>query len=306
MDLKKQLSKKQVNSHSILTIGVFDGVHLGHLHLIKRLKEIATQKKYLSGIITFTNHPAEILNTKFKPSFIMTSDQKISALEKTGVDFVIPITFNKEISTMSASSFIEDLKNTLNMKGIVVGPDFAMGKNREATTVKLQDLGIEKDFITEVISPQSLDGIELRSTSVRKFLQEGNIETTAKILGRNFSVSGLVTHGERRGRELGYPTANLKPPTNSLIPKNGIYATFTYVNEQKFLSATSIGTNPTFKGNNKTIETYILNFDKDIYNQTITIEFIERLRDEMKFESVKNLVSQMDSDIIAIKEILNT
>ena len=305
MDLKKQLSKKQVNENSILTIGVFDGIHLGHLHLIKKLIHIANQKKYLSGIITFLNHPAEILNPQFNPSFIMDPNEKISALEKTGVDYVIPIMFNHSISNMSAISFIDDLQNNLHMKGLVIGPDFAMGKNREATASKLEELGIFKKFSTEILTPQIINGIPLRSTSIRKFLFSGDIENASKVLGRNFEVSGIVVHGEKRGRKLGYPTANLKISSKIMTPQNGIYATFAYINNKKFMSATSIGTNPTFKDNNKTIETYILNFDNDIYGQTINIEFIKKLRNEIKFSSAENLVSQMDLDIIKIEKILS-
>ena len=304
MDLSKQLATKQIAKKSTLTIGVFDGVHLGHLYLIKKLIEIAGCKQSLSGIITFLNHPSEILNPKFNPSFIMDPNEKILLLEKTGVDYVIPITFNQSISTMSAITFIDNLQSNLNMKGLVVGSDFAMGKNRETTAIGLQNLGLDKKFSTDIIKPQEINGIPLRSTSVRNFLLSGDIKNASKVLGRNFNVSGTVAHGEKRGRKLGYPTANLKTSTGIMLPSNGIYATFAFINGSKFMSATSIGTNPTFEGNTKTVETYILNFDKDIYGQPIKIEFIKRLRDEMKFSSVESLIAQMDVDIIKIEKIL--
>jgi riboflavin kinase/FMN adenylyltransferase len=304
MDLSKQLATKQIAKKSTLTIGVFDGVHLGHLYLIKKLIEIAGCKQSLSGIITFLNHPSEILNPKFNPSFIMDPNEKILLLEKTGVDYVIPITFNQSISTMSAITFIDNLQSNLNMKGLVVGSDFAMGKNRETTAIGLQNLGLDKKFSTDIIKPQEINGIPLRSTSVRNFLLSGDIKNASKVLGRNFNVSGTVAHGEKRGRKLGYPTANLKTSTGIMLPSNGIYATFAFINGSKFMSATSIGTNPTFEGNTKTVETYILNFDKDIYGQPIKIEFIKRLRDEMKFSSVESLITQMDIDIIKIEKIL--
>jgi riboflavin kinase/FMN adenylyltransferase len=304
MDLSKQLATKQIAKKSTLTIGVFDGVHLGHLYLIKKLIEIADCKQSLSGIITFLNHPSEILNPKFNPSFIMDPNEKILLLEKTGVDYVIPITFNQSISTMSAITFIDNLQSNLNMKGLVVGSDFAMGKNRETTAIGLQNLGLDKKFSTDIIKPQEINGIPLRSTSVRNFLLSGDIKNASKVLGRNFNVSGTVAHGEKRGRKLGYPTANLKTSTGIMLPSNGIYATFAFINGSKFMSATSIGTNPTFEGNTKTVETYILNFDKDIYGQPIKIEFIKRLRDEMKFSSVESLITQMDIDIIKIEKIL--
>lgn len=306
MDLKKQLSKEQINVNSVLTIGVFDGIHLGHLHLIKKLIQISDQKKCLSGIITFINHPAEILNPQFNPSFIMDPNEKILALRETGVDYVIPVIFNDSISNMSAISFIDDLQNNLHMKGLVIGPDFAMGKNREANASKLEELGVSKSFSTEIITPQEIDGIPLRSTSVRKFLFSGDIENASKVLGRHFKISGIVIHGEERGRKLGYPTANLKVSPKIVTPENGIYATFAYINNKKFMSATSIGTNPTFKGDNKTIETYILDFDNDIYDQTINIEFIKKLRNEIKFSSIEKLVNQMDADIIKTKKILSS
>tara|TARA_Y100000817_G_scaffold5499_2_gene4691 strand:- start:1293 stop:2006 length:714 start_codon:yes stop_codon:yes gene_type:complete len=234
----------------------------------------------------------------------MNFKQKILALEKTGVDFVVPITFNQTISNMSSLEFIEALQKNLNMKGLVVGPDFAMGKNREATALQLKSLGLEKGFLTEIIEPQKIDGLELRSTAIREFLLSGNVAEASKVLGRNFSLSGTVIHGEKRGRELGFPTANLKNTNDSVVPKNGIYATFAYIDDRKFMSATSIGTNPTFAGDAKTIETYIFNFNKDIYGQAIEVEFIERLRDEIKFTSIESLIDQMNTDMIEVEKIL--
>ena len=304
MDLQQQLLKTNVTNNSILTVGVFDGVHLGHLHLIDRLKKIANQENCQSGILTFTNHPAEILNPDFKPSFIMGAEQKISALKKTNVDFVIPIIFNKTISNMTALEFIDCLQNNLNMKGLVAGPDFAMGKNRQTTILELETLGKQEGFITEIVGSQEIDGIPLRSTTIRKYLSSGEVKGASKVLGRNFRIRGSVIHGEKRGRQLGYPTANIKTPINSILPQNGIYATFTYIKGEKFISATSIGTNPTFGGNNKTIETHIFNFNENIYDLTIEVEFISRLRDEIKFTSTEDLITQMDADILEIKRVL--
>ena len=190
------------------------------------------------------------------------------------------------------------------MKGLVVGPDFQMGKNREANVSKLSTLGKKQGFTLNVIDVKEIKGLTVRSTSVRDALREGKIEEASKILGRNYSVEGNIVEGEKRGRQLGFPTANFDISADICIPANGIYATFIHVNGKQYLSATSIGTNPTFDVKQRTVETFIMDFNQNIYGFRPKLEFVSKLRDEIAFDSINLLIEQMTKDVEKAKNIL--
>ena len=232
--------------------------------------------------------------------------EKIKLIESTGIDFVVPITFDKTLANLSAKSFIELIQKHLSMKGISVGPDFHMGANREADVSKLQNMGLKMGFFVNIPTLYEKTEIPVRSTSVRNSLMSGNVKLANSILGRNFSLSGRIVKGFQRGKELGFPTANLSFDENQLIPENGIYATKVYLKNITYNGATSIGTNPTFQNQHKTIETFILNFNQDIYGESIKLEFIDKIRDEQSFKSVESLIIQMKEDVQKIQQILKT
>ena len=303
MGLFQELKIEKKLQDSFLTVGVFDGVHLGHKHLMEKLTESARKNRKSSGILTFKNHPATILNPKFQPNFLTSLETKLALLEATGVDFVSAITFDEVVAKFSAKDFLCLLKRKLGMKGLVVGPDFQMGKNREAGVERLSDLGKEIGFTLEIIELQEQSGMEIRSTVIRNMISTGNMREASIMLGRLYSLRGLVITGMKRGRLLGFPTANITFDQEICIPANGIYATIAIVGGIRYSAATSIGTNPTFNGKEQTIETYILDFDKDIYGEEITIEFYDRLRDELLFENVDDLLVQMKADISTVKKL---
>lgn len=299
-DLKNHRIKKP----SLLAIGVFDGVHLGHQHLFSNLIKTSKDNNLLSAVLTFKNHPGTILNPDFHAQLVTTTQDKIKLIESTGVDFVVPISFDKELSQLSAKSFIELLQKHLNMKGLSVGPDFHMGANREADVSKLSILGKEMGFFVNTPSLFEKTKIPVRSSSVRSSLLSGDIELANSILGRKFSLSGEVIKGFQRGKDLGFPTANLSFDGNQIIPKNGIYATQVTLNNNLFNGATSIGTNPTFNNEHKSIETFILDFNRNIYGENIKVEFISKIRDEETFNSTEDLIIQMENDVKKIQQIL--
>ena len=303
MELFQELNIEKKLQDSFVTVGVFDGVHLGHKYLMKRLIESARKNRKSAGIVTFKNHPATIINPEFQPNFLTNLETKLDLLKDTGVDFVAAITFNSALAEFSAKDFLDLLKSELGMKGLVVGPDFQMGKNREAGVDRLSSLGEEMGFTLEIIEVQEKSGTQIRSTAVRNLISMGDVKKASTMLGRGYSLQGCVITGIKRGRLLGFPTANLTIDQDICIPANGIYATVATVKGSRYPAATSVGTNPTFDGKEQTIETYILDFDKDIYGEKISIEFFDRLRDELSFENVDDLLGQMKADVSTVKNL---
>ena len=303
MGLSKELNIKKDLRDSFVTIGVFDGVHLGHKHLAEKLIQSAMKNGKSSGIVTFKNHPAAVINPQFQPNFLTTFEAKLELLKDTGVDFVSAITFNQEVADLTAKDFLRLLKNRLGMKGLVVGPDFQMGKNREADTVRLATLGSELGFALEVLDVQTKGGFQVRSTMIRSLISTGDVKNASVMLGRKFSLEGSVIKGMKRGKSLGFPTANLKTNKDLAMPSNGIYATVATIKGVRYPAATSVGINPTFGGKEQTIETYILDFDKNIYGQSLSISFYEKLRNELTFNSADKLIEQMKADVLEIRKL---
>ena len=305
MTIIEELKPDSTSEETILTIGVFDGVHLGHRHLMSELTKQANTTNRRAGVITFQNHPASVINPEFKPNFITSVKDRVDLLLETGVDFVSPISFDLEVSKLSAEQFTGILVEVLNMSGLIVGPDFRMGKNRDADVSKLADIGVDQGFEVQVVEQQKSNKCPIRSTAIRNLLSVGDVHSASGMLGRYYSTAGEVMHGLKRGRDLGFPTCNLIPTVGMAIPKDGIYATFANIGNKKYMAATSIGTRPTFDEGGRTIESYILDFDKEIYGQTIKLEFIKYLRDEKAFDTVENLIVQMNKDVKDTRKILN-
>ena len=297
MVITEELDQVSTVGDSIVTIGVFDGVHLGHRHLLQTLIESAHKFGNSAGVVTFKNHPATIVNPNFRPNFLTSIDDRIQLLQSSGVDFIAPVTFDEYVASLTAIDFIKLLQEGIGMKGLVVGPDFCMGRNREADVSKLLTLGKEMGFSLQVVSVQESNGISVRSTTLRKLIAQGDINTVSLMLGRPFSFSGKIVAGFKRGREIGFPTANIEIKDGMVIPKNGIYSTIAHLGNRKLMSATSIGTRPTFDDGERVIETYILDFNEDIYGQILRLEFIEHIRDEIAYGTVKELVNQIRQDV---------
>jgi len=290
----------------LLTIGVFDGVHLGHKHLISRLKELARKQGYLSGVITFSQHPQEVLSPRTRLPSLTGIEQRLALLQDEGVDIVIPLPFTPQLADLSPKQFLKLLKEFLKMKGLVVGPDFALGKDRQGDIDYLRRLGKEMGFSVTAVPPMTMDGEVVSSTAIRKALAEGDMKQARKLLGRPFRLRGRVVTGDRRGWELGFPTANLEVAPGQALPTGGVYACRAYIEGKAYSAMTNIGSRPTFGGGEQLIEVYLLDYNGDLYGHELAIDIIGRLRDEKKFDTAEQLKEQIAEDIKQGKAMLKT
>jgi riboflavin kinase / FMN adenylyltransferase len=305
MQVEEELAQFKPRKDMLLTIGVFDGVHLGHRHLISKLVNRARKDDLLSGVVTFSPHPRELLSPRTKLSYLTTVAERERLLKSEGVDIVVTLTFTRELAGLSAREFVGLLQKYLRMKGLVIGPDFALGKNREGNIDTLHSLGEEMGFSVTAVSPEKINGEVVSSTAIRNALAEGEMPRATRLLGHPFSLQGVVTRGEHRGTGMGFPTANLKVNDKQAIPPDGVYASRAFIGKQAYQALTNIGKRPTFGENNeRTIESYILNYNKDIYNKEVRIEIVQRLRDEKRFENVEALKKQIAEDVGRGAEIL--
>jgi riboflavin kinase/FMN adenylyltransferase len=306
MSVEEELGRFSPRKEMLLTIGVFDGVHLGHRHLISKLKELAGKQGNLSGVITFSQHPQEVLSPKTRLPSLTGLEQRLALLEDEGIDIVIPLPFTPQLANLSPKQFLSLLKEYLKMKGLVVGPDFALGKGRQGDINALRKLGQEMDFSLTVVPPMTIDGETVSSTAIRKALAEGDIKRAQKLLGRPFRLQGRVGSGDKRGIKLGFPTANLEVEPGQALPVGGVYACRAYINNQSYPAMTNIGTRPTFGGGPRLIEVYLLDYNGDLYGHELAIDIIERLRDEKKFDTPEQLIEQIAEDVKKGKAMLKT
>ena len=297
MPVEEELAKISPEKDMLLTIGVFDGVHLGHKYLISQLNEHARQQNWLSGVVTFRWHPREVLSPQAKLFYLTKLDEKVSLLKNEGVDAVITLSFTQELAQLTARQFVSLLKKYLRMRGMIIGPDFALGQGREGNVEALHKLGQEMDFTVAVIPPVVVNGEAVRSTAIREALAGGDMKRVSSLMGRSFSLTGRVTSGVGRGVELGFPTANLETDAKQALPADGVYATWAYIDDQAYQSMTNIGRRPTFGGDGRTIETYILNYQGNLYGREIRIDIVERLRGEKRFDTVEELKKQIAEDV---------
>lgn len=306
MSLEEELVGLSPDKDMLIAIGVFDGVHLGHKYLISQLIEHAREQDLLSGVLTFNQHPLEILSPETQLAYLTTPEEKVNLLKDTGVDTVTTLSFSREIAGLSARRFISLLKKYLRMRGLVIGPDFTLGQNREGNAEFLGTLGQEMGFSLAVIPPLVVNGEVVSSTAIRSALVRGDVRKAARFIGRPVSLRGPVISGEGRGTGLGFPTANLKVNPKLALPADGIYATRAYINGKTYPAVTNIGRNPTFGDSERSIETYIINYQGDLYGRELKIDIVERLREEKKFDSVAELKKQIAKDVERGMTILNS
>lgn len=305
MNIEAELARHTPARPTLLTIGVFDGVHRGHLGLLGHLAARAREKSCLAGVVTFKTHPEKVLGRRDTLPWICTLQERTRLLRAAGMGVVAPVTFTRGVAALTARDFVLLLKKNLNMCGLVLGPDFALGRGRQGSPDYLQQLGDELGFRVEVVKPARLDGGIISSSAIRQLLAEGHINKVNDMLGRYFSLEGRVVTGDRRGRTLGFPTANLKVQPEQAMPKDGIYATLAHLGDRTLPSVTNIGVRPTFDGLKRLIETFIFDFSGDVYRRKLTIELVARLRDEMRFNSAGELKEQMTRDVAKAGDILN-
>jgi riboflavin kinase/FMN adenylyltransferase len=306
MSVVEELARLSPEKDMLLTIGVFDGVHLGHKYLISKLKELAREQGYSSGVITFRQHPQEVLSPQTKLPFLTDLGQRIKLLKNEGVEAVIPLSFTPELASLSPEKFLGFLKKHLRMRGLVIGPDFALGRNREGNTDALRRLGQEMGFSVTVVPPMIIDGEVVSSTAIRNALASGDMKRVRKLFGRPFRLHGRVITGARRGVELGFPTANMDINPQQALPAEGVYVSQAYIDGGTYAAMTNIGQRPTFGGGERLVEVYLLDYHSDLYGQELAIDIIERLRDEKKFDTPEQLKKQIAEDVKQGKAILKT
>ena len=305
MSLDAALSHLSVDRDSAITIGVFDGVHRGHRHLISRLVEHAEDVSALACVVTFKNHPVTVLKPETRVDFLVDLDERTRLLSRLGVDMVVPIKFDRQLAQLSSQDFLQALYEKLRMRHLVVGPDFAMGHKRDGTLDTLPGIARQIGFSFNVVELMTDPSGMVKSTTIRGQIADGDVSSAARLLGRNFAIRGDVSRGQERGRKLGFPTANLDVAPNLVVPANGIYATLAHLDSGSYMAATSIGVRPTFDdGQARTIEAYLLDFSGDIYGQTVCLEFVRRLRGEEKFDTVEALLDQMNIDVSQTRDLL--
>jgi riboflavin kinase / FMN adenylyltransferase len=303
-----------IHAHSIeelsiegswLTIGVFDGVHRGHQQIIGRLVSGAGSAGRPAVVVTFWPHPATILGNR-DVKCLTTPDERASLFFALGVDYVISQTFDSTLANTSASDFVALLKRHLGFDHLLIGYDFALGKGRQGNAPRLTEMGRELRYEVEVIPALSDESGVISSTEIRKLVAIGDVAEAASLLGHCYGLHGPVVHGDGRGRKLGFPTANIAYPPEKILPANGVYACRIWIDGESHLSAVNVGVRPQFHDNapKPLVEAYIMDFDRDIYDQDVRLEFVERLRDELKFPSVDALIERMHQDVEVARSLL--
>ena len=283
----KAIKDIDIEFDTVVTIGNFDGVHKGHQVLIEKTAAYAKARGIKSAVFTFLNHPINYFVPE-KVKNIFDEKEKERLIESFGIDYLIDIPFDKAMTKISAEQFIvKILKDKIHAKKIVVGHDFTFAR---------RDMGHEYGIEVEIVQPIKINGIRVSSTFIRELISEGRVDEIPQYLGTHYVIEGEIIHGKANGRKMGYPTANISLKDQIINPKNGIYASRVIIDGKKYFGATNVGMNPTVNGKYLSIETNILDFNEDIYGKRVRIEFLEKIRDEKKFESLDELRKQLDLD----------
>lgn len=300
MEIFWDLKGVKRNQNSVLTVGTFDGVHLGHQFILAELKKRAGRRGAQSTLVTFRPHPQLVLKSSNKPNLkiLTTVEEKISILKAIDIDRVVVIQFTKEFSNTTSNDFVQNiLFNNIGFSEIVIGHDHAFGKNRAGNIRTLKMLGVKLGFTIDELPAYTVNGVVVSSSKIRELLKEGKIKEANKLLGHNYLFSGKVVKGDGRGTHLQFPTANVRPLSEvKLMPPDGVYAVFVYLEGGKYKGMMNIGVRPTFGTMQHTIEIHILDFTQDIYNEILTVEFVDRIRSEIPFSNSDELVNQLEND----------
>ena len=298
MKIYKSIDEYNESKSSVVTIGTFDGIHKGHQKIFNKVINASKQNNLSSVVLTFFPHPRIILNKYNDIKMIDTLDEKIEHLEKIGIDHLIIHPFDRNFSLLSAEQFIREyLVEKLKLKHIIIGYDHRFGKGREASVSDLKEYSSEFNFIVDEIDAQEIEKIAISSTKIRNSINQGDLETTKKYLGRFFSLTGKVVKGDGLGKQIDYPTANILIEEDyKIIPKDGVYYIRTTIDNKLYNGMMNIGHRPTIGFKSKSIEVNLFNFDRDIYDKVISVDVVVKIRDEKKFSSIYALKAQLAKD----------
>ena len=297
MKIVREFENYTENTPKVLSLGMFDGVHFGHISIINLLKSVAQENNLETAILTFWPHPRKVFNPNDEIKLLNTLNEKLNLLENANLDVVFLKSFDENFRNLTGEEFVRQiLVQKLNVKHIIIGHDHVFGKNKSGNFELLQKLSKELDFVVQQLDAVKEGEFNISSTKIRNYLANGNIIGANKMLGYHYSVSGKVIDGKKLGRTIGYPTANIKVDELKLLPKKGAYIVEVYVKNKFYKGMLSIGTNPTVNGDKLTVEVYILDFNEDIYGEEITVKFRDFLHEEIKFESLQKLIERLDED----------
>jgi riboflavin kinase/FMN adenylyltransferase len=300
---RRELARVAPGHPCAVTIGVFDGVHRGHQHLVRLLLERAHRDGLASVAITFNPHPRTVLRPGTAITYLTSLEERVELLQGLGMDAVAVLPFTSELAQLSPHEFLAMLSQELDMRLLMVGPDFALGRNRAGTVSVMRAAGEKLGFRVEVAPLLAEDDEKVGSTVVRQALSDGDLERAGRLLGRPYSLRGPVIAGDRRGRTLGFPTANIAIGLDRALPAFGVYVTRAHLRESTYESCTSIGVRPTFDVEPRpTVEAYIIDFDEDVYGDELRLDLLHRLRGELKFADADELVARMHRDIKDTRE----
>lgn len=303
----KDLFKAKLKNPSIATIGTFDGVHLGHQKILKSLISHSKKQNLNSVLITFDPHPRKVIDPKSKIELINTIEEKIDILKILGLDYLIIQEFTESFSNIDAEKFVEILVNKLNVKKLIVGYDHRFGKDRSADINDLKVYGKKYGFEIIEISAFDIEKIHISSTKIRNSILNGNIEICKKFTGFNFKITGNVIRGMSRGNKIGFPTANIQIiDKNKIIPKNGVYLVCSRIDDKLFYGMMNIGYNPTFGNKKKSIEVNFFDYDSNLYEKILDIEFLEYIREEIEFKSIDDLIKKLNQDREYCLKLINS
>ncbi|MCU1406661.1 MAG: bifunctional riboflavin kinase/FAD synthetase [Glaciihabitans sp.] len=294
-------------AQSAVTIGKFDGVHSGHRRVIGELRELAAAPALSTVVVTFDRHPLALLNPAIRPAPLVSNQQKVELIAALGVDATLVLPFTRELSELAPEEFVRSiLVDALHAKLVLVGSDFRFGSRGAGDVALLRTLGQQFGFEVHLVDDvRAAEGRRASSTWIRELLAAGRVSEASELLGYAPTVRSIVVHGEKRGRELGYPTANLAPDLEGLVPADGVYAAWATIGEDRFPAAVSVGNNPTFDGvPEKRVEAHLLDQDLDLYGRTIEVSFVEYIRGMTKFDSITDLITQMGNDSDRARNIL--
>lgn len=308
MKLFHSINDFQSTKKTILTLGTFDGVHIGHKKILERITQNTENGKYESLVLTFFPHPRMVLQEKSEIRLLNTINEKIKLLEATGIENLVVHPFNESFSRLTAEEFVRTiLVEKFQIQKIIIGHDHRFGRNRTANIDDLIAFGIEYGFEVEQISAEEIQDVSVSSTKIRKALNEGNMALANEYLGYSYFLNGTVVKGKQLGRTIGFPTANIHIEEDyKLIPKIGVYVVKANINGETVFGMMNIGFNPTVNGDKQTIEVHLFNFDKDIYDQKIEVSLLHYIREEQKFSSVDALKAQLDQDKINSLAFINS